>query len=255
MDRLEDALRVIKDLTPKLTPEELTRVIERLGETTKHVRRQKQQINKKLKTPSLSGPAAVIQQLDNSFQTIEDHIGKGFPEGVSVTDVLAHDVADAHRTPMKQARGALANLYLASAHDMCDVFRKDGKKIRKTRLETLFASRPGDTSFAGTVKYFIDVNRLDHIPHIEHGLSKVGYRLLYLLRSHELDWDFLGLLLFCIGPLSRVKLEQLGELHKLLEKYRGFATKNRGWFRKWLASYEGIVPEHFFSTSELTRRS
>lgn len=241
MDRLDDAMRIITDQMPNLTPEELTQLSKSLGKAVKDVKKRQREFEVKPKTPSQSGPTAVARQLDHSYQTIEAQIGKGFSMSKRTTDVLVSDVADTHRAPMAQARGALASLYLACAHDLWDEFEKASNKIQKTRLETLLASKRGDTSFRGTVKYFIEVNRLGHIAHITHGLSKVGYKLLLLLRCPGSDSDLLGLLLFCVGPLSHVSNGQLEELRKLLEKYRGFADRNRGWCRKWLASYQGIV--------------
>jgi hypothetical protein len=245
MSGLEDAIRVIAERTPHLTPQELTWLSESLKDVNKRVKRRQLEINSNPRPPGQRGPQAVLQHLDNHFPAIEDMITKGFPLSGRVANILAHDVADAHRTPMTQARGALANLCIASAHDQCDEIGKAEKKIRKTRLETL----PADAGFRGTMKYFIEFNGLDHIAHIAHGLSKVGYKLLYLLRCPESNCDLLGLLLFGVGPLSHVKNGQLGELRKLIEKYRGFAEENRGWFRRWLASYRGIVLEQCFSNS------
>jgi hypothetical protein len=182
-----------------------------------------------------------MQYLDNSIPKIEAIVEEGFPSALEVKNILAHDIAGAHRTLSAKARGALASLYLASAHNRCDEIEKAEGKIPETRLKTLLASKPGSTSFRGTMKYFIKVNSLDHIAHVSHSLSKVGYKLLYLLRCLGLDEDLLGLLLFCVGPLSQVKFGQLGELPKLLEEYRGFANKNQGWLGRWLASYRGIL--------------
>jgi hypothetical protein len=245
MDRLDNAMRIIADQMPNLTPEELTQLSESLRKAVKDVKKRQREVERKPKTSSQSGPMAVTQQLDHSYQTIEEQIGKGFSVSKRTTDVLVHDVADTHRAPIAQARKALASLYLASAHDLCDEYGKASKKIRMTRSETLRASTRGDTRFRGTVKYFIEVNGLGHIAHITHGLSKVGYKLLLLLRCPGSDSDLLGLLLFCVGPLSHVSNGQLGELQKLLEKYRGIADENRGWCRRWLASYQGIVLVEF----------
>jgi hypothetical protein len=244
MDSLKDALRVIADIMPSLTHEELQTVLSCLADATKCAKRRQQDINKKPKTPSQSGPAAVIQQLDNSYATIKDVFEKGFPESRRPRNVLANDAADKQRTPTAQVRKGLANLCLASVHNRCDEIGKAEKKISKTRLEAMLDAKPGDTSFTGTVKYFIEVNKLGHIAQLKHGLSKVGYKLLFLLLCTEINWDLCGLLLFCIGPLSHVRLEQLGELQGLLEKYGGFAEENRGWFRRWLALYEGIMSRY-----------
>lgn len=241
MGDLEDAVQLIIDRTPNLAIEQLPWLSKEIEGIHKKVKSRLHEIHKSPSQPSQSGLQAVTQYLDKSYPKIEAIIEEGFPKALEVKNILAHDIAGAHRTPIAKARGALASLYLASAHNRCDEIGKAEGKIPETRLETLLASEPGSTSFKGTVKYFIRVNSLDHIAHVSHSLSKVGYRLLYLLRCLRLDEDLLGLLLFCVGPLSRVKFGQLEELPKLLEKYRGSANKNQGWLGRWLASYRGIL--------------
>jgi hypothetical protein len=241
MGDLEDAIQLISDRTPDLAIEQLERLSKEVEEIHKKVKSRLNEIHKSPRQPSQQGLPAVMQYLDNSIPKIEAIIEEGFPGALEVKNILAHDIAGAHRTLSAKARGALASLYLASAHNRCDEIEKAEGKIPETRLKTLLASKPGSTSFRGTMKYFIKVNSLDHIAHVSHSLSKVGYKLLYLLRCLGLDEDLLGLLLFCVGPLSQVKFGQLGELPKLLEEYRGFANKNQGWLGRWLASYRGIL--------------
>lgn len=241
MFNLEDAVQLINDRTPDLDIEQLKWLWEELEGIHKKVKSRLHESHKSPGQPSQRGLPAVMQHLDNSYPKIEATVKEGFPGTSKMKNILARDIAGAHRTASAKARGALASLYLASAHNRCDEFGKAKGEIRETRLETLLALKPGSPSFEGTVKYFIKVNSLDHIAHVSHSLSKVGYKLLYLLLCLRLDEDLLGLLLFCVGPLSQVKFGQLGELPQLLEKYRGFANKNQGWLGKWLASYRGIL--------------
>lgn len=243
MDGLEDAIQLILDRTPDLATEQLEWLSKEVEGIHKKVKSRLNKVHKSPSQPSQQGLPAVMQYLDNFYPKIEAMIEEGFPSvlGVKgVKNILAHDIAGAHRTPIAKARGALASLYLALAHNRSDEIGKARGEIPETRLETLLALKPGSTSFGGTMKHFIKVNSLDHIAHVSHSLSKVGYRLLYLLRCLRLDEDLLGLLLFCVGPLSHVKFGQLGELPKLLENYNGFANKNQGWLGRWLSSYRGI---------------
>jgi hypothetical protein len=238
-----EAIKAMAHHVPDMTPEELTRLSEVLGELMRDVKKRQRVSSEKPKKPIQSGPAAVIQQLAASYRRIRKQIEDGFPQSRGDNNDIARDVADPHRTPGTKARGSLASICLASVHDLCDERAKAGNKIRKTRLETLLAPTPCNTSFKGTMKYFIEVNRLGHIDQVTHALSKVGYKLLYLLRCSGSDPDLLGLLLFNVGPLSHVKVGQLAELPKLLEEYREFAKENRGWCGRWLASYQGMFVE------------
>lgn len=249
MEKLSELLRQVKaelkGLSQQFRQEYRGPILEALRELDRETSLMKKRIaaDKKLETPSLKGPEAVINHLEMVINE-KMLVLVDLPEAERAntgTPIMIRDVQDRRRSSDALIRKGFALRWIALAQDRweqyCEV--KLPGEVRPTRLETLLHPNTNQT---GTTTQFLKLHGLHEVKELPEALRR-AFKVLWLELIEGLNKDLCGLLFLCPNAMHHTKNEDLRDLKKRLENHEGFKqfiSKHNGWYGSFAEKYQSI---------------
>jgi hypothetical protein len=252
MEKLQELSRqvraTLRSLDRQSREEHRESILKALRELDRETNIMKKKIaaDKKLETPSLKGPEAVVKRLE---MVINEKVPVlvDLPEAEKAdagTSIVIRDIQDRHRSMEALIRKGLALRSIALLQDRweqdCGV--KLPGEVRPTRLKTLLHPNTNQT---GTTTQFLKFHGLHEVKELPEALRR-AFKVLWLELIGGLNKDLCGLLFLCPNAMHHTNHEDLPELKKRLENhttFKQFISKHNGWYESFVEDYQSIATQ------------
>jgi len=248
MEKLSELLRQVKaelkGMSQQSRQEYRGPILEALREFDRETSLMKKRIaaDKKLETPSLKGPEAVINHLEMVINE-KMLVLVDLPEAERAdtgTPTMIRDVQDRRRSSDALIRKGFALRWIALAQDRWEQDRgvKLPGEVGPTRLKTLLHPNTNQT---GTTTQFLKLHGLHEVKELPELLRR-AFKVLWL-ELEGLNEDLCGLLFLCPNAMHHTKNEDLRDLKMRLENHTGFErfiSKHNGWYEIFVEKYQSI---------------